>query len=406
MILTATPLSGFDGLFDPAAAAAMPRHVHAALLGSALAADQRLHLAFPGATDLVYPDLAAILTHQQLVNVGDPFEAGHGRNNTKSYEIAIIRQLGALAGGDRGQVWGYVTTGSSEGTLHAVDDAVRAYPDAVIFASTAAHYSVAKAANMVRAPLVLVRADIQGRMMLDDLRQRLTEFQDRPICIVATAGTTEHEAVDDIAGIATLCQDLGITRLRLHVDAALAFLPLLLLPEHDRPDIGFRAGATSIVVSGHKFLSTLMPCAVLIYPQRPASHPADPVSYIGASDTTITGSRSGHTPLLLHWALTSFSLQQHQARATAARELAAYTHDRLARMSWPHQWKHPGFTIRLAQPTQPLPRPWVLGGDHTTGRIITMPGIEQAQIDEFTTDLAAAHGRRIPRQRRTPRAAS
>ncbi|HEV8569608.1 MAG TPA: hypothetical protein VGQ92_21425 [Actinoplanes sp.] len=84
------------------------------------------------------------------------------------------------------------------------------------------------------------------------------------------------------------------------------------------------------MVSGHEFLSTLMPCAVILYLHRPATHPAEDISYLGAADTTISGSRSGHTPLLLHWSLTDGAgFDGHRRRAKTARDLAAYSHDRL-----------------------------------------------------------------------------
>jgi histidine decarboxylase len=364
----------------------------AAALTAEFGADRRYHLAFPGATDLTYPDLAGILTGQLLNNVGDPWTPGHGRNHTKDYEVDVVGRLGALFGGG-GDVWGYVASGATEGTIHAIDEAATAHPDLVVYTSTAAHYSVTKAARLVRAPLVLIRTDARGRMLLDHLRDELTRRRDRAAAVVATVGTTEHEAVDDVAGIATVCDDLRITRRRVHVDAALAGLPLALLPEQPRFD--FTAGASSIVISGHKFLSTLMPCAVLLYPRRPIAQPHTAVSYIGASDTTIAGSRSGHTPLLLWWSLTSQGADGHRRRADAARHLAGYTYDRLRRIGWPARWQPPAFTVTLTQPAHPLPQPWVLGGDHTTGRIICMPGLQQDWIDEFITDLATAHRGRL-----------
>lgn len=161
------------------------------------------------------------MTTRLLNNVGDPWQGGHGPNHTKQAEIDVVRCLGALFGGGN-DVWGYVTSGASEGTLHAVDEAATAHPDLVVYASTAAHYSVAKAARIVRAPLARVGVDHDGRMMLDDLRSTLQEHRDKAAMIVATVGTTEREAVDDVPGIASLCDDLGIVRRRIHVDAALA----------------------------------------------------------------------------------------------------------------------------------------------------------------------------------------
>ncbi|MBM2623434.1 histidine decarboxylase [Actinoplanes sp. LDG1-06] len=377
-------------LVSPAVRPGLPLNVRAALLGSELAADRHLHLAFPGATDRTYPDLAAVLTAQLLNNVGDPWTSGHGRNHTKAYEVEVVRILGELFGGDH-RVWGYVATGATEGTLHAVDEAATALPDLVIYASTAAHYSVVKAARLVRATFVQIPTDHRGRMNLTRLSFELRRFRDRPAMVVATVGTTEREAVDDVAAIAGLCNDLRITRRRIHVDAALAGIPLALLPADQRPAFGFGAGATSLVISGHKFLSTLMPCAVIIYPQRPQASPAE-VSYIGAADTTITGSRSGHTPLLLYWSLTADGgLDAHRRRADQARELSAYTYDRLCRLGWDAWWEPPAFTVTLTQPDVALRRPWVLGGDNTVGRIICMPGLEKTWIDEFCTDLADAH---------------
>jgi histidine decarboxylase len=364
--------------------------------------ERRFNLAFPGATDLTYPHLADVLTGRLLNNVGDPWQGGHGPNHTKDVEIRVVRWLGALFGaGD--DVWGYVTGGASEGTLHAVDEAATAHPDLIVYASAAAHYSVAKAARLIRAPHLPIGVDDYGRIRLDELRAELTAHRRRAAMIVATVGTTEREAVDDVAAIADLCDDLGIRRRRIHVDAALAGIPLALLPTTDRPAFGFGDGATSIVVSGHKFLSTLTPCAVLLYPRRPQLQDILPVSYTGSADTTITGSRSGHTPLLLAAALFQPGPDGHRRRADHSRQLAAHTVEALHRIGWPAARLPHAFTVTLAQP-EPLRRPWVLGGDRHTGRVICMPGVEQAWIDDLITDLTARLRGRvlIPAPHRTP----
>ncbi|MFC4066320.1 pyridoxal-dependent decarboxylase [Actinoplanes subglobosus] len=358
----------------------------AAICGPVLG-DRRYELAFPGATDLTYPHLAELVTGKLLNNVGDPFQEGHGRNHTKDAEVQVVRWLGDLFGaGD--DVWGYVTGGATEGTLHAVDEAATAHPDVVVYASAAAHYSIAKAARLVRAPLVRVEVDENDRMSLDHLRDRLRAHPGRAAMIVATVGTTEREAVDDVAGVAGLCDDLGIVRRRIHVDAALAGVPRALLAGGATSGFGFDAGATSLVISGHKFLSTLMPCAVILYPRRPSAQNQQPISYIGSADTTISGSRSGHTPLLLAASLLGQGRSGHRRRAQRSRDLAADTYYALRRIGWPAQRLPDAFTITLAQPSR-LPHPWVLGGDDRTGRIICMPGVDQAWIAELVADLDA-----------------
>jgi histidine decarboxylase len=129
----------------------VPLDDRAAALAVEFGADRRYHLGFPGATDLTYPDLAGMLTGHLLNNVGDPWQPGHGRNHTKDYETDLVQRLGRLFhAGDH--VWGYVTTGATEGTLHALDEASTAHHDLLVYTSTAAHYSVDKACRLLKLP--------------------------------------------------------------------------------------------------------------------------------------------------------------------------------------------------------------------------------------------------------------
>jgi histidine decarboxylase len=251
---------------------------------------------------------------------------------------------------------------------------------------------------LVKLPLVMVRVDTTGRMDVADLQGELARRRDRPAMIVATAGTTMTEAVDDVAAIANACDQLAVTRRRIHVDAALSGIPLALLPDEARPSFDFTAGATSMVISGHKFLSTLMPCGVLVYAESPYNMSGGRVSYTGSADTTITGSRSGHTPLLLWWVLTTLGPEGLRRRAQASRELAAYTHRKIRDVGWPTQLNPHAFTVTLDQPPPTVMAKWVLATDGQTAHIVCMPGITREQIDEVVSDLAAL--RPVPAQRR------
>jgi histidine decarboxylase len=240
-------------------------------------------------------------------------------------------------------------------------------------------------------------------MSIDDLARILRRHRRQPAMIVATCGTTMTEAVDDVAAIARTCDSIGITRRRIHVDAALAGIPHALLPEGSTPGFDFPAGATSIVVSGHKFLGTLEACGVVVYATRPRFAGHGQVSYTGSADTTITGSRSGHTVLRLYTSVTRIGADGHRIRAEAARDLAAYTAKRLADIGWPHRRNPHAFTVVLDLPPAAVLDRWVLAHDHRRAHVITMPGIRHAQIDDFITDLhAATAAPPIPRRRRAP----
>jgi histidine decarboxylase len=372
-----------------------PERVLAGLLDRART-NRRYDIGYPGATDISFDALGEWLTGQLLNNIGDPWDVGHGRNHTKDIEQQVIHRVAGLLRAPKGH-WGYITTGATEGTLHALDDAWQRYPDCVVYASTAAHYSVAKAARLLKLPLVLVRTDSAGRMDVGHLRRELMRRYDRAAMIVATAGTTMTEAVDDVGAITVACEELGIQRRRVHVDAALSGIPLSLLPEPDRPRFDFAAGATSMVISGHKFLSTLTPCGVLIYAQAPYAS-GSVVAYTGSVDTTITGSRSGHTPLLLWWVLTTLGEDGLRRRAEDARALSIYTHGRLQEIGWPAWRNQHAFTVTLASPPHSVRAKWVLADDGQVAHIICMPGVTRPQIDEFIMDLTGAM-RSSPAQR-------
>src|SRR5262249_2542013 len=114
-------------------------------LAAELTAARHFDIGYPGAVDLTYPEVSGLLTKHLLNNVGDPCVPGHGNNHTKRYEREVVDLLADWFAAPPGY-WGYVTSGASEGTEHALDEAWQAFPeDLVVYASAEAHYSVVKA---------------------------------------------------------------------------------------------------------------------------------------------------------------------------------------------------------------------------------------------------------------------
>jgi hypothetical protein len=161
-----------------------------------------------------------------------------------------------------------------------------------------------------------------------------------------------------------------------------------------RPGFDLLDGADSVSVSGHKFLGVPYPCGVLVMRDSLRHTDERAVRYTGAADTTVTGSRSGHTPLMLWRTVRLLGLDGLQARAEQARAVAAYTVERLTALDWP-AWRHAhAFTVVLRTPPAALARRWVLPGDqHGWSHLICMPGITRGPIDGFLRAFAAAVGR-------------
>jgi len=348
------------------------------------------NLGFPGATDMDHHAIGAAWWNLLLNNVGDPAVDGLGVNHTKPFELAVIEFVADVLRAPTGR-WGYITSGATEGTLHALYLARRRFPTAVVYYSTAAHPSVAKATAVLGVDTVVVRTQSGGELDYQDLAAVVGQRRDRPAIVVATAGTTFTEAVDDLHQILAVLDGQAVTRRFVHVDAALAGIPLGLLSPEARPGFDFGDGADSIVVSGHKFLGAPMPCGVLVTRTRPDPAQQPRGAYAGSPDSTLLGSRNGHTALILAHIIHRLGRDGLQARVLHARSVADYAVRRLAAIGWP-AWRHPqAFTVVLRRPPALVCQRWVVVSDGADSvHIVCMPGVTTVQIDEFVADLYTA----------------
>ena len=68
--------------------------------------------------------------------------------------------------------------------------------------------------------------------------------------------------------------------------------------------VTFRKPIGSISVSGHKFVGVPVPCGVVMTRLRYIEALSSDVEYLNSRDATIMGSRNGHAPLFMWYALT------------------------------------------------------------------------------------------------------
>jgi histidine decarboxylase len=357
-----------------------------------LDAARPLNIGFPGATDFDYRELAEVLTRQLLNNVGDPWVDGLGVNQTKAAERQVVDFLADLFRAPARDRWGYVTTGGTEGNIFGLQVARSIHPDAVVYHSDAAHPSVDKAIGLLGMPSVRICTDEWGQLEYRDLAAQLEANRRYPAVVVATVGTTLTEAVDDVRVISAMLDRLSIRRRFIHADAALSGIPLGLLDAASRPGFDFADGADSITVSGHKFLGSPMPCGVVVVRASLRTRSVQPGRYTGSPDGTITGSRSGHAPLLLQHRLRELGSIGLRERAVRSRVFAQYAYERLVAMGWTaHRFPH-AFTVVLQTPPEQITKKWVLAEADGWSHLITMPGVTAATIDAFLADMAQVCG--------------
>jgi histidine decarboxylase len=356
---------------------------------------QRLETSRP--TNIGFPstfglDISPLwpLFNQVLNNVGDPYAGSAFPANTKAIEQQVIDVFADLLHAPAHDRWGYVTNGGTEGNEYGLLQGRTLHPDATLYYSTAAHYSVAKLAAKLRIPAVAVRALNDGRMDLRDLRTALRADRQRAAIVLATIGATMTEAIDDVAAIRRALADIPVPRAYVHADAALAGLPLALLTPPHRPKFDLADGADSVSISGHKFLGSPIPCGVVITRRMVKERISTAIDLLDTHDTTISGSRSGHAPLVLWYALNLYGLDGLHQRAQAARAVAAYAVTRLTGVGWRATRYHPAaMTVVIDPPPAAVRARWAVPVSGNRAHIICTPAITREQIDAFADDLAA-----------------
>src|SRR5262249_7332719 len=123
------------------------------------------------------------------------------------------------------------------------------------YASAEAHSSVRRAFEILglgSEALRSVPVDADFRMDLERLREIIARDRERgfvPFCIVATAGTVNTGAIDDMAAIADLCVEQGLW---LHVDGA--FGALAIMSDRLRPRLAGIERADSLAFDFHKWM--------------------------------------------------------------------------------------------------------------------------------------------------------
>lgn len=344
-------------------------------------------LGFPGAEDIDFSALLPFFAFE-LNNIGDPYTDPVFDHHTKPMEREAIEFFADLFRAPADDRWGYVTSGSTECVQYGMRRARDIYGDGVADHSTAAHYKVPRVLVDFQMPAVAVDADAFGEMDYRALHAAVAANPGRPAIVLATAGTTMTEAVDDLGKIGKVLDDLGVQDRYIHVDAALSGVPLALLPVDRRPRFDFADGADSIGFSTHKFLAGRWPGGLVLATGTPAHHAGPRISYTGAADTVLTCSRNAHTALHLWYCIRKLGREGLRRRAESARDVAEYAVTRLAQIGW-EAWRHPhACTVVLRTPAPHVARAWQLAtGDDGWSHMVWVPGRTIDQVDRFVADL-------------------
>jgi histidine decarboxylase len=344
----------------------------------------RLFLGYPVSKDFDYTPLLPFLQYP-INNLGDPFTESTYAVDTRELERDVVRFFAELFRAQQDNWWGYVTNGGSEGNMYGLYLARELYPKAMVYYSDSTHYSVQKNLLLLNMPNIAIRSQANGEMDYEDLHNSLLMNRHLPVVIFANIGTTMTEARDDVKRIKGILKNLAIKNHYIHADGALSGSYSAFI--EPRPAFDFADGVDSIAISGHKFLGSPMPCGLVIVKKTNRDRIARSIDYIGSVDTTITGSRNGHSPLFLWYTLKKLGMKGLKERAMHSLAIAAYAEEQLKSLGIEAWRNQNAITVVFPAPSKWVCQKWQLASESGLSHIICMPNVDKDQIDELICDI-------------------
>ena len=348
----------------------------------------RRQIGYPCNQDFDYEALAPFLRYS-INNVGDPFHDSNLLSNTHEIEREVVARFAGLMRLPEEQTWGYVTSGGTEGNMYGLYMGRALFPNGMVYFSQDTHYSVLKILSALNMRNIMVKSREDGEIDYDDLHETIRIHRDVPVIIMANIGSTMKGAVDDLARVRAILDDLAVTNSYIHADAALSGM---ILPFVDDPQpYGFDAGVDSAAISGHKLIGSPLPCGVVLTKRDYVARVARSIEYVGVLDTTLAGSRNALTPLILWYAFERRGTEGFRRVVAEMLAVAEYAVERF-RERGVSAWRHRNsVTVVFPRPAgRKVMRSWQIAPLRDIAHVITMPHVTRGMIDEFVEECMEA----------------
>ena len=344
----------------------------------------RTAVGYPVNLEYDYSALLPFLKHSGN-NVGDPHHESNYASNSHEFEREVIGTFSDFMKLPRDEAWGYVTSGGTEGNMYGLYMGRELFPDGIVYFSEDTHYSVVKILRLLKARHIMVRSQDNGEIDYEDFYHTVRINRDVPVIFIANIGTTMKGAVDDLDRVSEILDDLAITNRYIHADAALSGM---ILPFVDDPQpFGFDSGVDSVSVSGHKMIGAPLPCGVALTRQAYVSRIARSIEYIGALDTTLSGSRSVLGPLMIWYAFQRHGLEGYRSIVADCLDVARYAEERFNEADIPAWRNRNSVTVVFPKPSDEIIRKWQIAPFRDIAHIITMPHVSRELVDELVDEI-------------------
>ena len=219
-----------------------------------------------------------------------------------------------------------------------------------------------------------------GEINYRDFENKLVQNLDKDALINVNLGTTMKGAIDNPQEIYRILKKHNKhANYYMHADGALMGFVLPFL-EHD---LFFKSHINSISISGHKFPGIMFPCGVFLMEKRFLSKVQKSIEYIGSNDCTISGSRNGHSAILLKYIIDKRGKEGFKEDVDKCVELAEYLVENL-----PNAWRnHNSITVVFPKPRDDIIIKWQLATSGDISHVIAMPHVTKEKLDQFIKDV-------------------
>lgn len=351
--------------------------------------NQYFNIGYPESADFDYTIIERFMRFS-INNCGDWGEYCNYLLNSFDFEKEVMEYFSKLFNIPFEESWGYVTNGGTESNMFGCYLGRELFPNGTLYYSKDTHYSVAKIVKLLRIKSQLVESQANGEMDYDDLIKKITISGESHPIIFANIGTTVRGAIDNISEIQNRIAALGIPRDQyyLHADAALSGM---ILPFVDNPQpFTFAEGIDSIGVSGHKMIGSPIPCGIVVAKKNNVDRISVEIDYIAAHDKTISGSRNGHTPLMMWAAVRSHSEAEWRRRIGHSLTMAKYAVDRFNAAGIDALCHRNSITVVFPKPSEWVWKKHCLAISGEVAHLITTAHhLDSSQIDELIDDVIA-----------------
>ncbi|MBE8990333.1 histidine decarboxylase [Nostoc sp. LEGE 12450] len=348
----------------------------------------QFHAGYPYNLSCDYSAIGKFFNHL-LNNAGDPYIEPDFGLHSRKFEQEVLSFFAHLYKIPENQFWGYVTAGGTEGNLYGMFLAREIYPNGILYSSQDSHYSIPKAAKLFRIQHNVVNSQINGEMNYEHFEQLLSENRRYPAIINLNIGTTVKGAIDNLDKVLEILERNQIKDYYIHCDAALSGL---ILPFLDgAPQVNFQKPIDSVAISA-KFIGSPLPCGVVLTKKKWVEKVEIEIEYIGSKDTTILGSRNGHTPLILWYAVQTRGYDGLAKEAKTCIHNAQYLFQQLQIREYPCMLNNFSNTVVFQKPSQRLIKKWQLAVFENWAHMIVMQNIDREKIDIFINELLLEEG--------------